>query len=174
MPCGYNLHKFHQARMADFLFFAHSWASWVMNHFALEDAQIFPSLESVKGVPKGKLPHELIQRQAFKSSIQPFITYRGSIKGEEYDSTKFCALINAFAEPFVSHLHKEIPVLLDLNVCDEEGSKALLAVIDKGEEASATQDKFIVPPMVMALCDNTFKGAENWPGLPLGTDYFVN
>lgn len=98
-----------------------------MNHSALEDARIFPSL---KGAPKGKLPHETIQRQAFKSSIQPFITYRGSTKGEEYDPTKLCALINAFAEPFVSHLHKEIPVLLDLNLCDEEGSKALLAVID--------------------------------------------
>lgn len=145
-----------------------------MNHFALEDTQIFPGLEFVKGAPKGKLPHEPKQRQAFKSNIQIFITHCGSTKGEDYDSTKFRALINTFAEPFVSHLHSEILVLLDLDVCDEAGSKALLAVIDKGEEAAAMQDKFIVPPMVMGLCDNTFKGEKNWPGLPFGTGYVIN
>lgn len=145
-----------------------------MNHFSLEDAQIFPGLESVKGAPKGKLPHEPQQRQAFQYSIQTFITYCGSTKGEEYDSTKFCAMITTFAELFVSHLHNEIPILLDLDVCDGEGSKALLAVLDKGEEAAAKQDKFIVPPMVMGLCDNTFKGDKDWPSLPFGIDYIIN
>ena len=106
---------------------------------------MFPGFGAVEGVPAGTLPRAEEHHCTFTSGLQEFIVYCGSTKGKDYDSTKFGTMITAFAEPFVTHLHEEIPMLLGLDVCGEAGSSALLAILEVGEKEAAKQDKFVVP-----------------------------
>lgn len=158
----------------DLLFFARCWADWVVNHLAIEEDHMFPGFKAVEGVPDEALADEAEQHHSFVPGLEAFRTYCVGTKGQDYDPTSFRDLIDGFAKPFVTHLHEEIPALMELAVCGKKGSAALLAILDRCEEVAAKQDKFVVPPMVMGLCDRTSEGGDTWPPLPPGTGYIIN
>lgn len=158
----------------DLLFFAHSWATWVANHLKIEEEHMFPGFKVVEGVPDDALPDEAEQHHSFVSGLEAFSNYCGSTEGKDYNPKTFRDLINGFAKPFVAHLHEEIPALVELDSCGQKGSAALVAVVERCEEEAAKQDMFVVPPMVMGLCDRTYEGGNNWPAVPPGTGYVIN
>lgn len=160
--------------ISDFLLFASSWGTWVLNHFRLEDELMFAGFEAAAGVAHGTLPTKVDRQSSFIPAIRAFVASAESSNDADYDGRRFRELLQTFADSFVTHLHEEIPLLLGLDVCGESGSGQLRAVLDRGEEHAAMQDKFVVPPMVMGLHDGSYEGGNNWPAVPWGTLYVVN
>jgi hypothetical protein len=55
-----------------------------------------------------------------------------------------------------------------------ENSKILVAIYKRSEADAAKQDKSVVPPMALSLCDKTFEVGNDWPKMPMGSAYIVH
>lgn len=158
---------------ADFLFFVGAWCEWILDHHKLEETILFPGFANVEGVSKGALEENVEQHHAFSSGLQDLSDYARNTAAEDYDSKELMALIDAFASPLRAHLISEPITLMSLDCVPAEHAHELLAVYKKCEAEAGKQDKFVVPPMVLGLCDKTFQGGNDWPQLPWGSEYIV-
>ncbi|KAF2114888.1 heterokaryon incompatibility protein-domain-containing protein [Lophiotrema nucula] len=89
---------------------------------------------------------------------------------------EFCRLIDAFAKPIRKHLADEIATLwaIDSVTTDSAESRKLLEIYEYCEAEAGKQDKHVVSPMVLGLCDKTFEGGNDWPKMPIGSAYLVH
>jgi hypothetical protein len=160
----------------DFLFFVASWSDWVLHHHILEEKEMFPSFESVPGVTPGSLQHNVVQHHGFSDGLSALQKYATTTTPEQYSGTRVQTLIDSFAERFREQLADEIGTLwaMDSVKVDTADSEKLLIIYQNCEAEVGKQDKSIVPPMVLGLCDKTFEGGNEWPKMPMGSSYFVH
>ncbi|ORY04771.1 hypothetical protein BCR34DRAFT_572470 [Clohesyomyces aquaticus] len=158
---------------SDFLFFAASWSAWVLHHHILEETQMFPGFESVPGVPEGFLQGNVEQHHAFSAGLEEFNEWVRTTGRDAYDGIELRRLIDKFADPLYEHLNAEIPTLWALDCVSATHSAQLLQVYKDCEKEAAKQDPFVVPPMVMGLCDATFQGGNDWPRMPFGAAWVI-
>jgi hypothetical protein len=162
----------------DFLFLISSWCTWVMHHHNMEESAMFPGFESVSGVIKGSLQGNIDQHHAFSDGLETLHRYATTTPPSSlsFSGERIQAHIDNFAKPFHEHLTDEIETLwaMDSVAADSSASQKLLKIYKECEANAGRQDKFVVPPMVLGLCDRTFEGGNNWPVLPTGATYIVH
>jgi len=162
----------------DFLFFISSWCAWVMHHHNMEESAMFPGFESVSGVIKGSLQSNIDQHHAFSDGLETLHRYATTTSPSSlsFSGEKIQMYIDNFAKPFHEHLADEIETLwaMDSVAAGSSASQKLLKIYKECEANAGRQDKFVVPPMVLGLCDRTFEGGNNWPVLPTGATYIVH
>lgn len=135
---------------------------------------MFPGFEAVPGIKPGALEGNVEQHHAFSEGLTALQTYATSTEAESYSGERVRALIDGFAAQLREHLADEITTLWSLESCGEENGKKLLEVYQAAEAEAGKQDKSVVPPMVLGLCDATFQGGNNWPVMPMGSSFFVH
>jgi hemerythrin-like domain-containing protein len=160
----------------DFLFFTASWSAWVMHHHLIEETIMFPSFESVQGVVPNSLQHNVEQHHSFAKGLEALHTYATATGPAGYKGNKVRELICEFAGSLCDHLEEEIDTLwkMDSVPAHSPESKTLVEIYKRCETEAAKQDKNVVPPMVLGLCDKTFEGGNDWPKMPIGSAYFVH
>jgi hypothetical protein len=148
----------------------------VLHHHTIEENTMFPSFESVPGVAPGSLQHNVEQHHEFSDGLSDLQKYATTTAPEQYSGTRVQNLIDSFAETLREHLKDEIDTLwaMDSVKADTVDSKKLLAIYRDCEAEAGKQDKSIVPPMVLGLCDKTFEGGNDWPKMPMGSSYIVH
>ncbi|KAI1266293.1 hypothetical protein F5Y18DRAFT_426191 [Xylariaceae sp. FL1019] len=159
---------------SDFLFFIASWSGWVLHHHNLEEANMFPKFEAVPGIQAGQLAQNLHQHELFASGLESLSQYAVRTPAGAYDGKRVTDLIDGFAQHMAQHLADEIDTLWSLDCCDKGQEKKLLQIYKDAETEAGKQDKSVVPPMVLGLCDKTFQDGNDWPAMPPGSAYFVH
>ena len=163
-----------KAEVADFLFFVNSWSDWVLHHHQLEETQMFPGFEGIPGVKPGQLGNNVEQHHTFSKGLEVLKKYALETTESVYDGSKMREIIDTFSAEIRQHLGDEIDTLWGLDCCDKGQEKNLLKVYKDCEAEAARQDKSVVPPMVLGLCDKTFQGGNSWPAMPMGSAYIVH
>ncbi|RAL03260.1 uncharacterized protein BO80DRAFT_377204, partial [Aspergillus ibericus CBS 121593] len=157
--------------ITDFLFFVRSWAEWVSHHHVIEEERMFPGFERVIG-REGYLGGEVEEHHGFQPLLSKLLEYGKGTKAGEYNPGVLKKMIEDLAGPFREHLAGEIETLLRMEGYGD-GDK-LLEVYKECEAEAGTQDKNVVPPMVLGLRDVTFEGGNNWPAMPPLSAWFVH
>jgi hemerythrin-like domain-containing protein len=162
--------------VSSFLFFVTSYTDWVIHHHTIEEETMFPAFQSVPGVKSGSLQPNINQHHSFSHGLATLRTYATETKPTSYSSARFCEIIQAFAKPLRDHLADEIQTLWDMDSVEANSpaSGKLLEIYQSCEAEAGNQDKTVVPPMVLGLCDRTFEGGNEWPKMPAGSAYFVH
>jgi hemerythrin-like domain-containing protein len=160
----------------DFQFFIASWAEWVLHHHKIEESEMFPAFQSVLGVAPGSLEHNVEQHHEFSGGLSNLHKYAKETPSTKYSGDHVQSLIHGFAKALRQHLVDEIDTLwaMDSVKSDTEHSAKLLEIYKHCENEAGKQDKNVVPPMVLGLCDKTFEGGNDWPKMPMGSAYFVH
>ncbi|PYI09264.1 hypothetical protein BO78DRAFT_338026 [Aspergillus sclerotiicarbonarius CBS 121057] len=156
--------------ISDFLFFIAAWAGWVSHHHVLEEEKMFPGFERVIGI-SGLLGDNVDQHHAFQPLLKKLLTYAKETTPAEYNASTVKGIIEEMAPPFREHLAHEIDSLSSMEPYD---GPALLQVYKECETEAGTQDKNVVPPMVLGLRDITFEGGNSWPAMPPMSAWFVH
>jgi hemerythrin-like domain-containing protein len=158
----------------DFLFFVASWSAWVIHHHGMEENTMFPLFESVHGVQS--LQHNVDQHHAFSAGLTTLREYATATTSDTYSGPKIREIIDSFAEAFRTHLVDEIDTLwaMDSVPAGTPESAKLLSIYQDCEAEAGKQDKSVVPPMVLGLCDRTFQGGNSWPKMPTGSAWIVH
>ncbi|KIY52059.1 hypothetical protein FISHEDRAFT_70294 [Fistulina hepatica ATCC 64428] len=123
-------------------------AGFLHEHHDIEEKLVFPILrEHGLDMTKNSAEHE-----AFLPTFGEFETYVTTVRDgkEEYDADKLRALLRAFADTLVAHLHDEMST-----ITPEQMSK-----LDK--------------PTVAAMMDAVMKGAMSSPPLTVGAFAFLH
>jgi hypothetical protein len=165
-----------KSEIPDFLFFVASYTAWVMHHHKMEEEKMFPCFQSVPEVRPGSLEPNIDQHHTFSEGLASLNTYATTMSVANYSGARIREIVEAFAKPFRDHLADEIQTLWDMD-CVEANSPAsdyLLHIYASCEVEASKQDKTVVPPMVLGLCDRTFQGGKEWPRMPAGAVYFVH
>ncbi|KAF1957228.1 hypothetical protein CC80DRAFT_411683 [Byssothecium circinans] len=162
--------------VADFLFFTASWTAWVKHHHIIEETTMFPSFEKVKGVKSGSLQHNAEQHHGFSDGLNTLYQYSTETQPPNYSGKKVQELIDGFAGLLYQHLADEIDTLWAMDSVPANTAEAgqILTVYKQCEAEAGKQDKNVVPPMVLGLCDKTFQGGNEWPKMPWGSAYIVH
>ena len=165
-----------QGDAVDFLFFIASWSAWVLHHHIIEEKQMFPGFEAVPGVAPGSLSHNVEQHHEFSEGLSGLQKYATATTADRYSGAHVQELVDGFSPILRQHLADEIDTLwaMDSVAANTEHSKKLLDVYQECEAEAGKQDKTVVPPMVLGLCDKTFEGGNDWPKMPMGSAYFVH
>lgn len=163
-----------KADTVDFLFFVASWASWVQDHHILEETQMFPGFERIPGIRPGQLSPNIEQHHLFSTGLEDLKKYASVTTAVEYNGKKMRELIDIFSAHMREHLADEISTLWSLECCENGQEKILLKVYKDCATEAGKQDKTVVPPMVLGLCDKTFQGGNSWPAIPIGSEYIVH
>ena len=159
----------------DFQFFIASWADWVLHHHVIEESEMFPAFEAVPGVTPGSLQHNIEQHHEFSDGLSALRKYASEASAAAYSGAHVRSLIDGFAETLRQHLVDEIDTLWAMDsVTKGPNSEKLVKIYQHCEKEAGKQDKTIVPPMVLGLCDRTFEGGNDWPKMPMGSAYFVH
>jgi hemerythrin-like domain-containing protein len=160
----------------DFQFFIASWASWVLHHHTIEETKMFPAFELVRGVALGSLQNNVKQHHEFADGLSTLHNYAEQSSPTLYSGVRVQSLIDGFAKVLRQHLADEIDTLWAMDSVEQgtEHSEKLLEIYQHCEKEASKQDKHVVPPMVLGLCDKTFEGGNDWPKMPLGSAYFVH
>ncbi|KAI9710712.1 MAG: hypothetical protein M1820_002545 [Bogoriella megaspora] len=127
----------HPRDIADLLFFAKTWSTWVAHHHELEETRMFPGFEQVAG-KTGLLNSNVEQHHAFSGGLQKLKEYAVSTDPSAYSGSKLQSIIDEFSAALQTHLHEEIDSLLSLRLYD---GKALLEVYKQCEAAAGDQPK---------------------------------
>ncbi|KAJ8455591.1 hypothetical protein ONZ45_g18898 [Pleurotus djamor] len=137
-------------------------------HHHNEETLIFPFLET-----KISMEHNVEQHEAFQGGMNDFQKYfEGVIAGTvKYDGAKAKALLTAFADPLVQHLHDEIPTLApeELHKFEKADFDGMMAALE--HHIKSQGGLFTVFPLVM--CNHDFKEVPNWPPIPAPLKWFV-
>jgi hemerythrin-like domain-containing protein len=158
---------------SDFLFFIGAWCGWVLHHHTIEEEKMFPSFESVAGVHS--LQANVDQHYAFSTGLKTLEKYASTTSPDTYDGTHVREVIDSFSDTLRNHLEDEIKTLWDMDsVTIGPASERLLSIYKESEEEAGRQDKSVVPPMVLGLCDKTFQGGNDWPKMPPGSAWIVH
>ncbi|KAF2474417.1 uncharacterized protein BDR25DRAFT_216438 [Lindgomyces ingoldianus] len=160
--------------ISDFLFFVASWSAWVVHHYTIEEDKMFPLFESVSGVKS--LRQNVEQHHAFSGGLAELNKYATTTSTEGYSGPKVQEMIRSFGSTLRTDLGDEIDTLwaMDSVPANTAGSERLLSIYKQCEAEAGKQDKAIVPPMVLGLCDRTFQGGNDWPKMPLGSAWIVH
>ncbi|OPB43781.1 hemerythrin HHE cation binding domain protein [Trichoderma guizhouense] len=163
-----------KADVSDFLFFVSSWAGWVQHHHILEETRMFPDFERIPGIKAGQLSHNIEQHHLFSTGLDDLKKYATNTTEADYDGGRLRELITSFSTYMREHLADEIDTLWSLECCEKGQEENLLQVYKDCEAEAGKQDKTVVPPMVLGLCDKTFQGGNSWPAMPIGSEYIVH
>lgn len=158
------------ADVADLLFFAKAWTTWISHHHHLEETRMFPGFEKVAKVD-GLLQGNVDQHHTFEPGLARLLQYAISTSPEDFSAAELRAIIDSFAAALRQHLAEEITTLLALRPYN---GPALLAVYQECEASASDQPKTEVFPMVLGLCDKTFQGGNSWPEMPWYAPYMVD
>jgi hemerythrin-like domain-containing protein len=101
----------------DFLTYCQCWCESMHHHHDAEEAEFFPSIETISGV-KGLMEQNVEQHRAFTPGFDVFYEYAKTCKPGGFDGKKVKELVEGFAEPLTRHLHDEIETLRALKVYD--------------------------------------------------------
>lgn len=164
-----------QADVPDFLFFAASWAQWLLHHHTIEETEMFPNFEDIPGVVPNSLQQNVDQHHEFSAGVARLRNYATNTEPEKYSGAALRSIIEKFGDTLRQHLAEEIDTLWAMeSVPVGADSEALLQVYRRSEAVAGQVDKNVVPPMVLGLCDKTFEGGNDWPKMPMGSAYFVH
>ncbi|UKZ74863.1 hypothetical protein TrVFT333_002533 [Trichoderma virens FT-333] len=130
--------------------------------------------ERIPGIRPGQLSQNIEQHHLFSAGLDDLMKYATNTTAVEYDGKTLRELIGSFSTHMRQHLADEINTLWSLECCEKGQEKNLLKVYKDCEAEAAKQDKTIVPPMVLGLCDKTFQGGNSWPAIPMGSEYIVH
>ncbi|KAI9667986.1 MAG: hypothetical protein M1821_000806 [Bathelium mastoideum] len=125
--------------IADLLFLAKAWATWVIHHHELEETPMFTGFEQVAG-QEGLLNSNVEQHHAFSAGLHELKDYAVTTNASAYSGAKLQSIINAFSTELETHLHEEITSLLSLRPFD---GKALLKIYKECEAAAGDQPKVV-------------------------------
>ncbi|KAI1359420.1 hypothetical protein F5Y08DRAFT_80323 [Xylaria arbuscula] len=159
---------------SDFLFFVASWSAWVLHHHDLEETNMFPKFETIPGIQPGQLSQNIHQHELFAGGLKSLNDYATNTPAATYEGKRVIGLMDAFAHHMTKHLADEIDTLWALDCCEKGEEKNLLKIYEEAEAEAGKQDKTVVPPMALGLCDKTFEGGNNWPAMPPGSTYIVH
>jgi hypothetical protein len=103
----------------DFLTYCQCWCESMHHHHDAEEAEFFPSLEQIAGVP-GLMAQNVEQHRAFTPGFEKFHEYVKTCAVKDFDGLKLRSLVEDFAGPLTTHLQDEIETLKALDKYDSE------------------------------------------------------
>jgi hypothetical protein len=112
-----NIPTSDQTTVRDFLTYCQCWCESMHHHHDAEEAEFFPSIESISGV-KGLMEHNVEQHRAFTPGFDVFYEYAKTCAPTDFEGAKVKSLVEGFAEPLTRHLHDEIETLRALKAYD--------------------------------------------------------
>ncbi len=153
-----------------FVSLARIWHSAVMKHHDSEEANFFLPLQERLN-PEAMLA-SLHEHEAFHDGIGQLISYLDGLAGREaeFEPAEFSRIVDSFAEALVTHLHNEIPALMDLGrfgdveLVAETWYSGVQAEIKK----TKASDMVTLVPMMILSHDLDYEGGlhHNFPPMP--------
>lgn len=125
---------------ADLLLHCYMVYDFIHVHHVSEEEVYFPRLEAAAGVPD-LMKENIEQHKAFENTLEALKVYATQTSKEEYDAATLRGLIEAMVGPLGSHLHEEIPTILDL--WDKIDSKTMNKIYGQMHDyATKSSDSF--------------------------------
>jgi hemerythrin-like domain-containing protein len=140
---------------SDLLFYCTVVHDFIHEHHTTEETVYFPAIEAASGIV-GLMSNNLEQHRQLEKGLDAFRKYAVETAASAYSSDVLRQLIDDLAAPLETHLHEEIPTILDLH--QKIDSKTMQKIYGKmHDEAERISDKFkyIYPPFqftVLAIC----------------------
>jgi hypothetical protein len=103
----------------DFVNYAVQWSELLEEHHKGEEADMFPQIEELAGVP-GLMTNNVQQHEAFHPGLEAYETYlRNVLAGKEkYEGARLKGIIDSFMPILRQHLSDEIDTLIELKKHD--------------------------------------------------------
>jgi hemerythrin-like domain-containing protein len=131
---------------SDLLFYCTVVHDFIHEHHTTEETVYFPAIEAASGIV-GLMSNNLEQHRQLEKGLDAFRKYADETAASAYSSDVLRQLIDDLAAPLETHLHEEIPTILDLH--QKIDSKTMQKIYGKmHNEAERISDKFkyIYPP----------------------------
>ncbi|KAI5209961.1 hypothetical protein E4T39_00541 [Aureobasidium subglaciale] len=155
----------------NFLIYCQCWSESKHHHHDAEEAIFFLEIESITNI-KGVMEQNVEQHRAFTPDFDDFYEYSKTCQPKEYDGRKMQALVEAFAEPLIRHLHDEIDILRALDKCISEKIRQAYRRFEKSLMAT---DNYRIAPLVFGTADRSFEGGmHDFPAVPFFVPYVIN
>jgi hemerythrin-like domain-containing protein len=125
---------------SDLLFYCTVVHDFIHEHHTTEETVYFPAIEAASGVV-GLMNSNLEQHRQLEKGLDAFRKYADETTASAYSSDVLRQLIDDLAAPLETHLHEEIPTILDLHL--KIDSKTMQKIYGKmHDEAERISDKF--------------------------------
>ncbi len=134
---------YHQAKQVapgtkdaeDLLFFCSVTCDFIHCHHNAEETAYFPAIEEAAGIP-GLMECNIEQHRAFEEGLDRLQQYAQETSKDEFDGDELRRVIDDLAGPLGTHLHEEIPSILDLH--GKIDSKTLERIYGRMHHVAAT------------------------------------
>ncbi|KAF7558992.1 hypothetical protein G7046_g5183 [Stylonectria norvegica] len=157
----------------DFAHFAGQWGVLITEHHDMEEAEIFPDINDMTGVP-GLMDANVEEHSAFHDGLEKYTEYTDAVKSgtTELDGEKLRNMIDSFMPILRTHLANEIHTLVALekyaDKCDwgEWFMKKTGDIAGKAMRISHYRTEIF--PLAIILHDKTFDGGvwQKFPPIP--------
>ncbi|GAM83325.1 hypothetical protein ANO11243_013120 [Dothideomycetidae sp. 11243] len=155
----------------DFLTYCQCWCESMHHHHDAEEAEFFPSIERISGMP-GLMERNIQQHRAFTPGFDEFSTYVHTCSPSDYDGGKVKTLVQEFAEPLTLHLREEIDTLRALDKYDSEQVRQAYKRLEK---MLMDTDNHRIGPLVFGTADRNFEGGvHNFPAVPFFVPWIIH
>lgn len=99
----------------DLLLFCATTCEFIHCHHNAEETAFFPSIEEAADTP-GLMDGNIEQHRCLEEALERLRKYANNTNKYDYDAAELRYLIDRLAGPLGSHMHEEIPSILDLHV----------------------------------------------------------
>jgi sterol-4alpha-carboxylate 3-dehydrogenase (decarboxylating) len=124
----------------DLLFYCSVAWDFIHSHHVIEESIYFPKIEEATGVP-GLMSDNVEQHRQLEAGLERLRKYAQETRKEDYDAEKLRAIIEDLAGPLETHLHEEIPTIINLH--DKIDSKTIKEIYGHMHDAAErTSDGF--------------------------------
>lgn len=139
---------YHQAKQvvpgtkdaADLLLFCAIACDFIECHHHAEETVYFPAIEEAADMP-GLMDGNIEQHHALEEGLERLRRYANDTNKWEYDAEELQHIIGQLAGPLGTHMHEEIPTILDLH--EKVPSSVLKRIYGKMHNVAAdTMDKW--------------------------------
>ncbi|PPR04831.1 hypothetical protein CVT24_010252 [Panaeolus cyanescens] len=136
------------------------WSKIIHGHHRAEETIVFPFIQA-----KFDMSTNVDQHKGFLGPFEEFEAYLKSVsaKTSAYDGEKVRALVEAFGDTFVEHLHEEIPTISPERMKQFE-TGPLDAMISVHDEYIKSHS--LVTDMVLVTTHHDISQVPNWPPAP--------
>jgi sterol-4alpha-carboxylate 3-dehydrogenase (decarboxylating) len=125
---------------SDLLFYCTVVHDFIHEHHVTEETVYFPAIETASGIV-GLMSKNLEQHRQLEKGLDAFRKYADETSASAYSSDMLRHLIDELVVPLETHLHEEIPTILDLH--QKIDSKTMQKIYGQmHDEAERISDKF--------------------------------
>ena len=125
---------------SDLLLYCSVAYDFIHSHHTMEENTYFPAIEAACNIP-GLMSENVKQHQELEAGLTALQRYARETPVSAYSSDHLRRLIDDMAGPLETHLHEEIPSILDLhNKIDSDSLQKIYGRMHN--EAEHTSDKF--------------------------------